>query len=120
MKTTDIPAPVAAPQGSCLARSDAVYLAGAALAAVAIRIIIAWASGPAAPQEIRYINVALGLFDGSAFQLAGTRFPAIIQPPFYPALLAVASWLIPDALVAARGISVLAGTLVVLPSALRG
>jgi 4-amino-4-deoxy-L-arabinose transferase-like glycosyltransferase len=117
MKTAEKTGPAAAQQGGRFTRSDALFVAGACLAAAAIRILVAWASGPAAPQEIRYITVALGLFDGSAFEMTGTRFPAIIQPPFYPALVALASWLIPDPLVAARGISILAGSLIVLPVA---
>jgi len=87
------------------------------LAAFGIRAALAWASGAAAPQEVRYIDIAEGLLDGSAFEKTGTRFPAIIQPPFYPFLIVLARSVIGEPLAAARGASALLGALLVFPAA---
>jgi len=98
-------------------RRHRVYLFLAFAAAILVRAAVALSSGAAAPQEIRYINIAVGLIDGSAFEQTGTRFPAIIQPPFYPFLIFLARSVMKDPLVAARGVSVLLGALLVFPAA---
>lgn len=108
--------PAAAPS-DIDARKHRLLILLAFVAALLVRAGVAWAAGAAAPQEIRYISISEGLLDGSAFEKTGTRFPAIIQPPFYPFLISLARPILRDPLAAARGVSVLLGALLVFPAA---
>lgn len=85
------------------------------VAALLIRLVSAWTCGPAAPQEIRYIAIAQGLLQGRGFEGIDNRFPDIIQPPTYPWLIAAAMPVLREPLASARGLSVLAGALLVFP-----
>jgi len=99
------------------ARSDRAFLAGVCLLALVLRAAAGWASGAAAPQEIRYVTIAQGILAGHGFAGIDTRFPDLIQPPVFPALLAVWLAVFRDPLFAARSLSIAAGVLLVLPVA---
>jgi 4-amino-4-deoxy-L-arabinose transferase-like glycosyltransferase len=94
-----------------------LILAAMALA-LASRGISAWASGPAGPQEVRYITIAQGILEGRGFHGLDKRFPDIIQPPLHPLLLAGALLVGGDPLTAARTLTVILGTLLIVPIAL--
>lgn len=97
------------------ARSDRLFVAGIFLLALAVRLFTAWASGVAAPQEIRYITIAQGILKGQGFTGIDDRFPDLIQPPLYPILLAGAIFVFPHPLAAARGLSAVMGALLIFP-----
>jgi 4-amino-4-deoxy-L-arabinose transferase-like glycosyltransferase len=96
-------------------RADAVLIGVVVAAAILARAAAAAASGVAAPQEIRYIAVAQGLISGRGFEGIDTRFPDLIQPPLYPILIAGALLTGLDPVAAARGVSILMGSLLILP-----
>src|SRR5258706_7469532 len=97
--------------------NDRLFLAGVFLVALAIRLIAAWASGVAAPQEIRYITIAQGILSGRGFSGIDARFPDLIQPPVYAVLISFSLLFCSHPLAAARGLSALMGALLVLPLA---
>jgi 4-amino-4-deoxy-L-arabinose transferase-like glycosyltransferase len=105
-----------APPENAFPREDRVHLLAAIAGGLVLRLVAAWATGAAAPQEIRYITIAQGILEGRGFNGLDTRFPDIIQPPLAIGLLALALLFLPGhALVAARGLSVFAGTIVIVP-----
>ena len=89
-------------------------LAAAFVAAIIVRVAVAWYCGAAQPQEIRYITIARGIISGQGFTGLDTRYPDIIQPPLYPMLLAAAFLLPGPELALARGVSAMMGALLVL------
>jgi 4-amino-4-deoxy-L-arabinose transferase-like glycosyltransferase len=86
--------------------------------ALLVRGVSGWFSGPAGPQEVRYITIAQGILDGSGFQGLDKRYPDIIQPPLHMLMLAGAIAVIPNPLLAARALTVFLGALLILPVAL--
>jgi 4-amino-4-deoxy-L-arabinose transferase-like glycosyltransferase len=96
-------------------RNDRLFLAGVFLVALGIRLVAAWASGVAAPQEIRYITIAQGILSGRGFSGIDARFPDLIQPPVYAVLIAFSLIFCSHPLAAARGLSAIMGALLVLP-----
>jgi len=87
------------------------------LLAIAVRICIAWYSGAAQPQEIRYITIARGILSGQGYVGLDNRFPDIIQPPVFPLMLAAALALPGSDLALSRGVAILFGALLVFPGA---
>lgn len=87
-------------------------------AALAARGISAWFSGPAGPQEVRYITIAQGILAGEGFHGMDKRFPDIIQPPLHMIMLAGSIAVLGNPLLAARTLTVLLGALLVFPVAL--
>src|SRR5262245_60275460 len=95
--------------------SDRALLVVFLVAAVLARVAAAYFSDVAAPQEIRYITVAQGILSGRCFSGIDTRFPGIIQPPIYPFLIAALLLLGLGPVAAARGSSIITGSLLVIP-----
>lgn len=95
--------------------SDRAILIVFLIAAFVARAAAAWFTDVAAPQEIRYITVAQGVLAGRGFSGIDTRFPDIIQPPAYPFLIAALLLLGFGPVAAARGSSILTGSLLVIP-----
>jgi len=87
------------------------------LLGIAVRVLMAWYSGAAQPQEIRYITIARGILSGQGFVGLDDRFPDIIQPPLIPLMFAGAQMLPGLDLMLCRGVSILFGALLVFPAA---
>ena len=87
------------------------------LLAIAVRICMAWYSGAAQPQEIRYITIARGILSGQGYVGLDNRFPDIIQPPLIPLMFASVLTLPGLDLMLCRGVSILFGALPVFPAA---
>lgn len=85
--------------------------------ALVVRTIAAWLSGAAQPNEIRYITIARGILSGAGYTGLDRRFPDIIQPPLHPLMLAAALLLPGPELGISRAVSILMGSLLVLPGA---
>lgn len=85
--------------------------------ALGVRVAVAWLSGPAQPNEIRYITIGRGILSGAGYVGLDRRFPDIIQPPLHPLTLAGALLLPGPELGISRGVSILIGSLLVYPGA---
>lgn len=62
------------------------------VAAVALRIHVAWATAVPSPDGCQYLRMADRIAHGGALAASGSQFPDILRPPLHVLLLAAAIW----------------------------
>jgi 4-amino-4-deoxy-L-arabinose transferase-like glycosyltransferase len=115
-RAADPPAPPIAP-----ARRPP-RLGGLVLAALVVGLVVRVAVGltddAASTDETAYLHSGLAFVQGDGFERYGQ--PELHFPPFLPVLLGVASWIVADSHTGTVALTVVSGTLLIIPLSLLG
>ena len=122
--TVTLPAPEADPPapGPRPAPARRPRLGGLVLAALVVGLVVRVAIGltddAASTDETAYLHSGLSFVHGDGFERYGQ--PELHFPPFLPVLLGVASWVVADPHTGTVALTVVSGTLLIIPLSLLG
>jgi 4-amino-4-deoxy-L-arabinose transferase-like glycosyltransferase len=90
----------------------------ALLVGLAVRVVVGLTDDAASTDETAYLHSGLSFVQGDGFERYGQ--PELHFPPFLPVLLGVASWVVADPHTGTVALTVLSGTLLIIPLSLLG
>jgi 4-amino-4-deoxy-L-arabinose transferase-like glycosyltransferase len=108
-------APVAATNFKSMERRERLLLGGILALALALRVAWSLRMGTIDTEGAEYARIAENLLAGNGYSGIETQGKNLIFPPFFPLLIAAASALVGQAEWGGRLVSIVMGTLLVLP-----
>lgn len=96
-------------------KKDILIISFLLLSAFAIRFLLLSTEEMISTDAVQYLTFGKNIMLGKGFLSDGSHFPDIIRPPLYPVLIAISHLFIQDLELAGRAVSILFGSLLVIP-----